>query len=192
MLKIVSLLLQICFLALVVCKQLSVPELCRDQPSCFAFFLLARQQSGKSYKLFIHWLLAEPRRILINSCDVWSLQYLHAENSWLWLSFMSKEPLHFLSIYCCDDRRLLLVWLVGDLMKASDISNQWGTLCDSFDFESVCAHEWWLALRKYRKTCPTCHCWANYCLKDAGRRFLSIEIPQTSCYDACLDAYWSS
>lgn len=64
--KIVSVLLQICFLSPIVCKQLSAP----DQPSCFAFLLIARQQLGKSYKLFIYWLLAEILWMLINSCDV--------------------------------------------------------------------------------------------------------------------------
>lgn len=116
MLQIVSVLLQINFLALVICKQLSVPEHCRDQPSSSAFLFLARQQLGKSYKLFIHWLLAEIHWMLINSCDVWSLRYLGAESSWLWLSCISKELLHFLSIYWCV-RQLVHIWFVGKLIK---------------------------------------------------------------------------
>lgn len=80
---------------------------------CFAFSFLMRQQSGKSYKLFIHWLLAEILWMLINSCDVWSIWYLHdvhAENSWLWLSCISKEPIYLL---CLWSRRLVHFWFVG-------------------------------------------------------------------------------
>lgn len=69
-LKMFPVLSQIHFLSLVVCQQLSVPEPCRDQPSCFAFLFLARLQLGKSYKLFIHWLLAEILWMVINSRNV--------------------------------------------------------------------------------------------------------------------------
>lgn len=54
--------------------------------------------------------------MLINSCDVWSLRYLGAESSWLWLSCISKELLHFLSIYWCV-RQLVHIWFVGKLIK---------------------------------------------------------------------------
>lgn len=69
-----------CFLAPAVCKQASVPQPHTEAAKLFCILVLARQQLGKSYKLFIRWLLADTldAKELQRVC---SPRHLCAENS---------------------------------------------------------------------------------------------------------------
>lgn len=131
MLKMVSVLLQICFPSPKVCKQLSAPEPCRIQPSCFPFLFIARQQLGKSYKLFIRWLLAEIFWMLINSCDVWSPPYFVLKIvDCDWAVFQMSSFICCLFIDVIGNWCVFALFFLQSIKPSDSNSNDWVKLCD--------------------------------------------------------------